>query len=213
MVAERQKRKTGLDPIKVFRPFPRANHLFRASLAAFAIFNGALLVVSKLDPAILLSWIKLSQPVTASIARVWPAIDWAAGELQKIGGVDFIPAVRNILAFDFILFVISQVIVIPVSLIDLTQYKSRVCAGMDALVLATGRSLLWFVVVYGIITLMIAVMVYLGTGVRPHSINLQTNYLYFTFAFLVLDTFVPATVIIATSYCLKWRSAAKAGVT
>lgn len=207
MITEKHRKKTWLDPVKLFGLFPRANLLYHASLAAFAICNGILLIVSKVDPAILSSWIKLSQPVTASIAHVFPAIDWAAGELEKSGGGDLIPAVRNVLAFDFILFLLFQILIILASLLDLGQYRMRICAGVDALILATSRSLLWFVVVYGLFTATIAVHIYLEIGVRPFGFSLQTNYVYFAFDFLALDAAVAASVVITILHYLRRRSA------
>lgn len=207
MTAAKQRKKTWLDPLKLFQLFPLANLVFHASLAAFAICNGILLIVSKIDPVFLLSWIKLSQSVTASIAHVFPAINWATGELERGAGGDFIPAIRNVLALDFILFLVFQILIVLASFLDLGQYRMRICAGVDALILATSRPLLWFVVVYGVFTATIAVHIYLGIGVRPFVFSLQTNYIYFAFDFLALDAAVAASVVITILHYLRRRSA------
>lgn len=178
MTRRTRTKKTGLDPIKLFRLFPVANKWFLACIIAFAVVNGTLDALSFM-PIAFSTWLKFSNPITNTVSHILPAIDWETRFLMQINFPKLVPAIRNALALNFIVALIFPIPIVAAAYLDLTKRGSTVCCSVDELVARTGRSIYFFIVGSFLGWTVICPLVYVGILARPWVLSLTMDYVLY----------------------------------
>jgi hypothetical protein len=191
------RRKTSLSIFAFFRLFPVANIIFLACLSSFVAFNGAMILLWSFDPFLPTKWLAASEPMTNKIGNFLPLVRLTTESLERNNGRELIPAVRNLLSFNFVLFTLFPIPIVLASFLHLRSDASIVVPRASKLIFDTGRSPFIFIVGALFFALLILLILFGPVGGKAYVIDLRLDYICFGILFFGGDlTFCLAAVLL-----------------
>ena len=178
------KKKTSLPVFVLFRLFPNANIIFLACLFSLAVFNGAMIILWSFDPFLFAKWLAASEPLTNRMGDVLPVVDLTAEFLKQSNGRDLVPAVRNSLSFNFLLFAFFPIPIVLAVFVDLRRGAPAVSQRAGKLIAETGRSTKTFIAAAAFVATLLFLYLFGRLGAKAYVGDLRLlNYVYFGILF------------------------------
>jgi hypothetical protein len=211
------QKKTGLSPFALFRVFPIANKFLFACLIVIASLNGALFLLATVNPPLLSRWVGTTEFLTNWVSHFFPGIDQATTVSLHSHpgnrGVELIPAIRNALAFNFLVLLPFPIATVLAAIVDLKKGGVEIYRNIDRVVANTGREFSFFLLGAPLFTAFMFILVFLGYAVSPPVLDLRFNYVGYAVLFFSCDMFISTSVVLVLILCLRPGSDASAAST
>jgi hypothetical protein len=209
MSATENKKRTSLAVFALFRLFPTANVIFLACLFSFVVFNGAMILLWPLAPFLFAKWLTVSEPLTNRIGDFLPVVGLTTEFLKQSNGRDLVPAVRNLLSFNFLLFAFFPIPIVLAVFVDLRRGAPAIGQRASKLISKTGRSTSTFVAAAVFIAVLLFLYFFGRLGAKAYVGDLRLlNYAYFGILFWFGDFMISLGAVLCLLACFAPNDAA-----